>query len=47
MWYAKVPKFPEFPSVKNYVCEALFFLCLCARTGNEAASKHILVMCLQ
>ena len=25
MWYAKVPKFPEFPSVKNGVCEALFF----------------------
>ena len=25
IWYAKVPKFPEFPSVKNGVCEALFF----------------------
>ena len=25
MWYAKVPKFPEFLSVQNGVCEALFF----------------------
>ena len=25
MWYAKVPKFPEFPSVKNGVWEALKF----------------------
>ena len=25
MWYAKVPKFPEFLNVKNGVCEALLF----------------------
>ena len=46
-WAEQVPKFPKLPSVKNDVCEALLFLCLCVSTGNEATSKHILVMCLQ
>ena len=46
-WVEQVPKFPELPSVKNDVYEALLFLCLCASTGNEATSKHILGMCLQ
>ena len=31
----------------NGVYEALFFLCPCARTGNEATNTYILNMCLQ
>ena len=46
---AGLSKYPNSQNCRVWkmVCEALLFLCLCASTGNEATSKHILVMCLQ